>query len=120
MNPKKMLQGLTFVGEVTAKRQTYYVYESDKEYIMMTVSRQKDNSFNFSIVPKEATAYVIKTFSGRTVTSSEVLNQSRRPAYIKGTFDALNILYALCATGVSKIDQRFKKGPALHFTLKRR
>lgn len=114
-----MLQDLTFIKDVTSKRQTYYVYESDTEYLRLTVNWNKSNSYNLSVVPKEATEYVRRCFGGKRVTASDVLSQARKPAYIKTSFDSLNTLYALCATGVAKIDHRFK-GKALNFSIKGR
>lgn len=120
MNPKKTLENLSFVGEVVSKRQTYYVYENEDEYILMTVNRSKENSFNFNIVSKDATEYVKKAFSGREqLTTSELTRESKKPALIKGAFDALNALYALCAVGDAKIDHRYK-GQALYFNIRAR
>jgi hypothetical protein len=119
MNPKKALTNLSFVGEVVAKKQTYYVYENAEEYILMSVNRRKENSFNFNVVSKEATNYVRKAFNGREqLTSSDLVNESKKPIYIKETFDALNVLYALCAAGYAKIDHRFKKGQSLYFNVR--
>ena len=120
VNPKKILENLSFVGEVISKRQTYYVYENEDEYILMTVNRSKENSFNFNIVSKDASEYVKKSFSGREkLTTAELAKESKKPALIKGTFDALNILYALCAVGDAKIDRRYK-GRTLYFNVRSR
>lgn len=118
MNPKKVLMNLIFVGEVTSKRQTYYVYENDKEYVLMTVNRSKQNSFNFNLISKGATTYVKSAFGGRLkISTSDIAKESKKPVFIKNTFDALNILYALCATGEAKIDHRYK-GQRLYFNIK--
>jgi hypothetical protein len=118
MQPKKILADLKFVKEVIAKRQTYYVYESKDSYILMTVNKAKD-SFNFNVVSKDATDYVKKAFKGRQkLTTSDVVKESRKPAYIKESFDALNILYALCALSDAKIDKRYG-GIKLFFNIKK-
>jgi hypothetical protein len=118
MQPRKILADLKFVKEVPAKRQTYYVYESKESYILMTVSKGKD-SFNFNVVSKDATDYVRKAFKGRQkLTSSDVVKESKKPAYIKESFDALNILYALCALGDAKIDKRYV-GIKLFFNIRK-
>jgi hypothetical protein len=119
MNPKKTLLDLTFVGEVSSKRQTYYVYESSKWYLLMTVSRSKQNSFNFNLVAKDAVIYVKSIFSGRRkISTADVAKESKKPIFVKNAFDALNILYALCALGDVTIDRRFK-GLTLYFNFKR-
>jgi len=116
MQPKKILANLIFVKEVIAKRQTYYVYESEDSYILMTVNKAKD-SFNFNVVSKDAADYVRRTFKGRQkITASDVLKESKKPAYIKKGFDSLNILYALCAIGDAKIDKRYS-GNQLFFNI---
>lgn len=118
MQPKKILTDLKFIKKVPAKRQTYYVYERKDHYILMTVNKAR-NSYNFNVVDKEAAKYVKKAFKGRQqLTSSDVLNKSKKPTYIKNAFDALNILYALCATGEAKIDRRYS-GIKLFFNIKR-
>lgn len=118
MNPKKVLSNLTFIGEVVSKRQTYYVYENAKEYVLMTVNRSKENSFNFNLVSKEAAAYIKSAFGGRQkISTSDIAKESKKPVFIKSAFDALNILYALCAVGEAKIDHRYK-GQKLYFNIR--
>ena len=118
MKPKSILSGLSFIKEVTGKTQTYYVYEGKNDFILMTVSKSK-NSCNFNVVQKEAADYVKTKFSGRQkITANDVVKESKKPIHIKGSLDALNILYALCSTGTAKIDSRIKK-KQLFFNIKR-
>ena len=118
MKPKNILSGLSFVREVTGKTQTYYVYEGKNDYILMTVSRNK-NSYNFNVVSKDAADYVRTKFSGRQkITSNDVVKESKKPVHIKEPLDALNILYALCATEAAKVDSRIKQRQ-LFFNIKR-
>lgn len=117
MQPKKILSNLDFKKEIQSKRQTYYIYEGNKNYVLMTVNRKR-NSCNFNIVSKEAIEYVKKYFKRRKkISVSDILNESKKPTHIKERFDALNILYALCATGDARIDTRFK-GNQLFFNIK--
>jgi hypothetical protein len=121
MNPKKLLQNLSFIKEVTSKRQTYYVYAGETEYLLLTASTNeyRYNSFNISAIPRELPEHVARVFRGRKVTAAQVLKLSHKPALMKTSFDALNTLYALCALGTAKIDHRFRK-KALHFTIARK
>ena len=119
MNPRKLLAELIFVNEISAKRQTYYVYENKNYYILMTVSRAKISSCNLVFVGKGSPEYVYRTFKGKQkITTSEVVANSRKPEYIKSSFDALNALYILCATKKASIDHRYK-GKALIFSIKK-
>jgi len=117
MNPRNMLANLSFIKAVTSRRQTYYMYENDAQYVLMTVNRSKPNAFSLSLVPKEATEYVRRAFKGKTVTVAQVKTQSRKPSYTRTSFDVLSILYALCAIDSAKIDHRFKR-KALYFTVR--
>ena len=121
MNPKHMLRNLTFLKEVTAKRQTYYIYKSSEYYLLLTVSSFKPNSYNLSALPVEAVDVVFRIFRGmKGLTAKEVVNLAKKPAYIKERFDALNALYTLCAIGRATIDRRHTKGSTLYFNLKSR
>jgi hypothetical protein len=118
VQPKNILSGLSFVREVTGKTQTYYVYEGKNDFIIMTVSKRK-NSCNFNVVPKEAADYVKTKFTGRQkITANDVVKESKKPIHIKESLDALNIFYALCAIGTTKIDSRIKQ-KQLYFNIKR-
>ena len=41
MHPKRVLSELKFVSEVTSKKQTYYVYEGEDRYVLVTVNKAK-------------------------------------------------------------------------------
>lgn len=118
MHPKDVITGLVFRNEVIGKRQTYYVYEGAEHYVLVTFNKAK-NTYNFNAVSEEACKYVHKLFGGASkVTAVEVLEKSKKPALIKSRFDALNVLYALCAIGEAKIDARYK-GTTLFFNIHR-
>lgn len=116
MKPQKVLENLHFVNEVSSQRQTYYVYENSLDYVVMSVSITKNNNYSFSVISKEAAIAVQNKFAGKTVNSGTVVNQLRKPAFVKSAFDALNTLYALCASGKAVIDHRFKRR-ALQFSV---
>ena len=119
MNPKKMLSELVFVNEVSSKKQTYYIYSNKAGYILMTISKTKENSCNLVVVPHGAPEYVQRIFKGKQkITAAEILAGTRKPEYIKSTFNVLNALYVLCAQKKANIDHRFK-GRALYFSIKK-
>ena len=108
MNIKSLSSGLLYRGEVEAKRQTYYVFEARRHFFVMSFARAKRGSGNFTTVDADAVDYVAKKFEGRkALTSTEVLNESRKPQHISSTLDALNALYILVAIRRAKIDSRF-------------
>ena len=108
MHPKKVLSSLWFVNEVISKKQTYYVYEGAEHYVLVTVNKGR-NTYNFNVVSEEACEYINKLFAGKSkITGANVLEKSRKPALIKDRFDALNVLYTLCAIGAARIDTRYK------------
>ena len=116
MHPKKALDGLTFVNEVTSKKQTYYVYKGVEHYVLMTFNKTR-SSYSLNVVAEEACEYVRRLFAGESqVTTAQVVEKSKKPVLVKENFEALNVLYTLCATGAAKIDKRFK-GKKLYFNV---
>lgn len=108
MHPKKVLSCLWFLDEVISKKQTYYVYEGPEQYVLVTVNKERA-TYNFNVVSEEAYEYVKRLFAGKSrITGADVLKASKKPALMKNRFDALNTLYALCASGAAKTDTRYK------------
>ncbi len=109
MDIRSLTSGLSYRGEVEAKRQTYYVFEGKKSFFVLSFSRSKHNAGNFNIVDVEAVRYAAKLFGDKKgITSKQVVKSSRKPQYIATTFDALNVLYVLVATRRAVIDKRHK------------
>ena len=118
MNLRSLAKGLSYVGEVPAKRQTYHVFEGKKYFLVMSQSRAKRNAGNFNVVREDAVEYVAMRFQRRKkVTSTEVARASRKPRLVSTSLDALNILYVLVAKDRAEIDKRFKKERQLYFTV---
>ena len=118
MNLRSLARGLTYVGEVAAKRQTYHVFEGKRYFLVMSQSRAKRNAGNFNVVRGDAVEYVAKRFERKKkVTSSDVARASRKPRLVSTSLDALNILYVLVAEDRAEIDKKFKKERQLYFTV---
>ena len=112
---KNMSSGLSYCGEVQSKRQVYYVFESKKCYVLLSLSLQKKNAGNFNIADKGIVDYVAKLVrKKRGITSKQVVKMSKKPHAITATLDALNMLYVLVATQRASIDKRIK-GKELYF-----
>ena len=107
MNIKNLSSGLTFRGNVTGRRQKYYVFEGKDVFFVFSFSRAKPKAGYFNMVTKEAHAYVRKLTRGRQgVTSQDVNKRSRTKRHIGSALEALNVLYVMVAMGEAKIDQR--------------
>lgn len=118
MHIGRLTRQLSYVGEVTGKRQTYYVFRGARHYMVMSLSKSKKNAGNFNIVSAEAVGYVAKRWAGKKgLTSSDVARGSRKPRYVSTALQALNILYILVAEGRARIDARFQTGKQLVFNL---
>ena len=117
MRIKNLASGLEYRGTVSGKKQTYYVFESGKAFVVMSEARTKSDAGYFNMVSAAAVKYVRKNYAGRQdLTAKGLLTRSRKPRYVKNALQALNILYVLVATGQATRDDRFKDR-ALHFNI---
>ena len=116
MNIRSLAKGLKYCGEAAGKRQTYYVFESGKAYVVMSASRTKRASGYFNLVSRDAVERVRRNYAGKQdVTAKQLATRSRGPG-VRDALQALNILYVLVATGSAKRDDRFQD-PRLHFNV---
>src|SRR5690606_24996641 len=80
-NIARIKSGLEFRGEVSGVRQTYYVFEADTCYFVMSFARSesKPGAGYFNIVEKSAVGYVRKRFAGdKKVTARDVHARAKR------------------------------------------
>jgi hypothetical protein len=118
MNIRSLTKALEYKGEVEAKRQTYYIFEGSRHFFVMSFSRSKKNAGNFNLVDVDVTKYVAKRYEEQSsITSTHVAHNSRKPQYVSGPLQALNVLYVLVATGRAKIDSRCKS-KQLYFNIR--
>src|SRR5512134_3360467 len=116
VNIRSLAKGLKFCGEATGKRQTYYVFESGKAYVVMSASRTKRASGYFNLVSREAVARIRKSYAGRQDVTAKQLAARSRGAGVRDALQALNVLYVLVATGAAKRDERYQD-TRLHFNI---
>ena len=116
---KSVLAQLEFVGEVEAKKQTYYVYRGAAHYVLASASSNPEKaSWNFNVVSREAVTYLAGLLAGeQLLKTNDILQRVKKPALIKTQFDVLNAMYALCALGDAKMDARKKKDKATYFNV---
>ncbi|MBI3536542.1 MAG: hypothetical protein HY070_03110 [Chloroflexi bacterium] len=109
MNIKNVFNDLKYLGEVEGQKQTYYVFSAPKHFLLCAYSKNQAESGNFNVVDSEAVAYVLKKFAGKYgITSSNVVEESRKPQFVRDRLSALNLLYILVALKKAKIDKRRK------------
>ncbi|MGH8863583.1 MAG: hypothetical protein ACREVZ_02890 [Burkholderiales bacterium] len=119
MNIRNLATGLKYCGEASGKKQTYYIFESGKAYVVMSASRSKRASGYFNLVSRDAVARIRKSYAGRQDVTARQLATRSRGAGVRDALQALNILYVLVATGAAKRDDRFQD-KRLHFNVLQR
>jgi hypothetical protein len=118
VNIRKLMQELSYSGEVKGKRQTYHVFKGSDFFLVLSFSGTKPNAGNFNIVESDAVDYVYERFAGtKGVTTNSVVEKGRRSGRVPNALAALNILYVLAATGRAGIDTR-RVGPRLFFNVR--
>lgn len=105
-NLVKLQSGLVFRGEASGVRQTYYVFEAEGAYFVLSFARaeSKPGAGYFNMVDAKAVEYVRARFAGqRKVTAKEVLARARRTRHTPTSLVALNVLYVLVALDEARI-----------------
>lgn len=116
MNIRSLAKGLKYCGVAAGKRQTYYIFESGKAYVVMSASRTKRASGYFNLVSRPAVERIRRSYAGRQDVTAKQLAARSRGAGVRDALQALNILYALVATGGAKRDDRYQD-QRLHFNI---
>lgn len=116
MNIKSLAKGLQYRGQARGKRQTYYVFESGKGYVVMSASRTKRASGYFNLVSRAAVDRIRRSYAGKQDVTAKALAARSRGAGVRDALQALNVLYVLVATGSAKRDDRYQDAK-LHFNI---
>lgn len=116
MNIRSLAKGLKFCGEAQGKRQTYFVFESDAGYVVMSASRTKRASGYFNLVSRAAVDRIRRSYAGKQDVTAKALAARSRGAGVRDALQALNVLYVLVATGSAKVDDRYQD-TRLHFNV---
>ena len=110
-----LLQKLPFVGQAEGERLTYYVFEGNRAYLV--VSPNSRGGLNMNVVDMETPEVISHRFSGQRVTGRMVAEKGRRPDLFGDNFSPLNALYTMVALGrARKLKQRV--GRAMVFKIK--
>lgn len=113
--------GLVFRGEVSGVRQTYYVFEAEGSFFVLSFARSeaKRAAGYFNVVDAKAVDYVRDRFAGdKAVTAKDVAAKARRTKHAPTSLIALNVLYVLVALEHARI---VREGPhrQLVFSIRR-
>ncbi|HMB83482.1 MAG TPA: hypothetical protein VKI40_05455 [Terriglobales bacterium] len=115
MKVQVLLQKLPFVGQAEGERLTYYVFEGNRAYLV--VSPNSRGGLNMNVVDMETPEVISHRFSGQRVTGRMVAEKGRRPDLFGDNFSPLNALYTMVALGrARKLKQRV--GRAMVFKIK--
>jgi hypothetical protein len=98
--------GLKYAGQAKGDKRAYHVFEGG-EWLLVVSAGRSPHSYNANAVDRRGLDVVGRKFKGRKVTSSDVFRKAGRRDLFQGRFDALNVLYAMVATGrAQKLKQR--------------
>ncbi|MDH5782249.1 MAG: hypothetical protein OEZ35_01090 [Candidatus Bathyarchaeota archaeon] len=102
--PESFFDGMEYLGEFESVRQIYYIYRKNDDYLLVTLSRNRLDSFNVNFIPKKCVEYVTSNFSREIVDRKDI---EKRKTSIFGNsrekaFKILNTLYVLCVLGRAK------------------
>jgi hypothetical protein len=112
---QSLLQGLPFIGQAEGERLTYYVFEGNRAYLV--VSPNSRGGLNLNVVDQEAPGVISKRFRGQRVTGKTLAERGHRPDLFDDPFSRLNALYTMVALGRAKKLKK-REGRAMVFKIK--
>lgn len=110
-----LLKQLPFVGQAEGERLTYYVFEGNRAYLV--VSPNSRGGLNLNVVDQDTPEVISRRFSGQRVTGQMLVQKGRRPDLFADNFSPLNALYTMVALGRAK-KLKQKLGRAMVFKIK--
>jgi hypothetical protein len=115
MKIQSLLQRLPFVGQAEGEKLTYYVFEGNHSYLVVSPSSRGGLSMN--VVDQETPDVISRRFTGQRVTTRMLGEKGRRPDLFSDNFSRLNALYTMVALGRAK-KLKQKIGRAMVFKIK--
>jgi hypothetical protein len=102
--PETFFAGVEYLGEFESVRQIYYVYRKKEDYLLVTLNRNRLDSFNVNFIPKKCIEYITTNFNHKIADRKEI---ERKQTSVFGNsgeraFKILNTLYVLCVLGMAK------------------
>lgn len=110
--PESFFDAMEYLGEFESVRQIYYIYRKNNDYLLVTLSRSRLDSFNVNFIPKKCVEYVTSNFSRKIVDRKDI---EKRKTSIFGNsreraFKILNTLYVLCILGLAEKVNESERG----------
>lgn len=102
--PSKFFDDLEYLGEFESVRQIYYVYRKGKDYVSVTLSRNKLDSFNANFISRNCVEYILNKFDGKIV-DRKAVEKMKTKVFGAGrvrAFKILNTFYILCVLGIAE------------------
>lgn len=114
-----LLENSVYIGKVSTKKTIYYVFQTDKDYMLFTVKDATYMSGNFNLVMGDTVDRVHAAFAGKKrVTSNDIQSHPQLKKFVT-RFEALHTMYVLVAKRQASIDQRSPNQAALFFNVKK-
>lgn len=114
----QLLDNAVYIGKATTKRTLYYVFQTEKDYVLFTFKDATFMSGNFNVVMADTVDMVYSAFRGRKrLTSNDIQDHPRLKKFVT-RFEALHALYVLVARKLASIDKRSQNKMTLYFNIK--
>jgi hypothetical protein len=114
----QLLERAVFVGKVTTKKTIYYVFQTDRDYLLFTFKDSTYMAGNFNVVMADTVERIYTAFQKqKRVTRSAIEEHPQMKKFVTG-FEALQALYVLVARKQASIDKRSLNKMALYFNIR--
>jgi hypothetical protein len=115
----ELLDNAVYVGKVTTKKTVYYVFQTQKDYLLFSFKDATYMSGNFNLVMADTVDRIYSAFKGqKRITRSEIESHPQMKKFVTG-FEALQTLYVLVARKQASIDKRSLNRSMLFFNIKK-
>ena len=115
----QLLNHAKYIGKVNTKKTVYYVFQTDRDYLLFSFKDATYKAGNFNVVMADTVDRVYNAFKGeKRITRSEIESHLQMKKFITG-FDALQSMYVLIAQKKAAIDKRSLGKKTLYFNLKK-
>ena len=114
-NIRELVANSEYINKVSTKKTVYYVFQTDKDYLIFSYRDATYKSGNFNYVAADTVARIHEVFRGKKrVTSKDIQNYPQMKKFVT-RFDFLNVLYVLIAKKQASIDKRSLGQQTLYF-----
>jgi hypothetical protein len=115
----QLLDNAVYVGKVSTKRTVYYVFQTEKDYLLFSFKDATYMSGNFNVVMADTVDRIYTAFRGKKrITRGEIEIHPQMKKFVTG-FEALQTLYVLVARKQASIDRRSLNKSMLFFNLRK-